>query len=55
VLRICGGDIELVGLLADLGERELNAMVPERQPAALRRPPGAKVRGQLAALRAPAS
>jgi hypothetical protein len=54
VLRVCGGDIELVGLLADLGERELNAMVPERSPIALRRPPRAMVRGRLAALRTPA-
>jgi hypothetical protein len=53
VLRVCGGEIELVGLLADLGERELNAMVPMPSPAALQRPAGAtgRGRGRLAALR----
>jgi hypothetical protein len=54
VLRVCDGDIELVGLLADLGERELSAMVPVRPAPALQRPPGATVRGRLAALRTPA-
>ncbi|MBW3653222.1 MAG: hypothetical protein KY433_06435, partial [Actinobacteria bacterium] len=37
VLRVCGTDIELVELLADLSERDVSAMVPEGSPAAAKR------------------
>ncbi|MGH2944487.1 MAG: metallophosphoesterase [Solirubrobacteraceae bacterium] len=52
VLRVCGSDVELVGLLDDMGERDLGAMVPARPPVALERRPHATLRGRLAALRA---
>lgn len=54
VLRVQGGEIELVELLADLTERDLSAMVPERPPVELAppQPPAALRRGRLAALRA---
>lgn len=55
VVRACGDELELVGLLADLGERELSAMVPQPPaPAGRARParPRASLRARLAGIRA---
>ena len=55
-LRVHGGEIELVELLADLTERDLAAMVPDQPERSLAppRPPAATRRSRLAALRAQA-
>jgi hypothetical protein len=54
-LRVCGEEIELVELLADLDQRDLSAMVPTRPPLAIApagRAPRTPRRARLAALRA---
>jgi UDP-2,3-diacylglucosamine pyrophosphatase LpxH len=53
-LRVCGGSVELVELLADLDERGLAAMVPDRGGVTVIRPSRTPLRGRLAALRASA-
>ncbi len=50
-LRVCGSEIELVELLADLDERDLAAMVPAAPAPAFAPPARAPRRPRLAALR----
>lgn len=51
VLRVCGAELELVELLADLDERDVGAMVPARAPVAVDRRPRPFRRARPAALR----
>jgi hypothetical protein len=52
-LRICDGAVELVELLADLDERDLSAMLPERPSVPSARPSRPAWRARTAAVRAP--